>query len=110
MDESSLYGFRLKFYIPKNQLIDYEGEYFDINISEDEKVLQLTAESGSAFKDSDCFIIKGTNLSKKEAQYIGTRAKNTLMLCGLSLDMGFNVGNDKASFIIGKEFKDEILK
>lgn len=111
MNDLSPFGFRVRFHIPQNQIIDYEGESFDIQFINKEKILQLISTSETCINKSNNLVIKGGGFtSKEEALTVGLRVKKTLLLCGPFLDMGFDVGEDKASFILAACFKEEIKK
>jgi len=108
MERLTTFGFRIRFIIPEYQIIDHEGESFDIQFSNKE-TFRLTSAEGDFVNKSNNLVITGSNFSSKEKAFdLGLRVKNTLLLCGPLLDMGFDVGKDRASFILGKFVKERI--
>jgi hypothetical protein len=109
MNDLPPYGFRIKFHIPEYQIIDCEGESFDIQFPNQGTTFHLKSASEKFINESNSLVIMGGNFSSKQKAFdFGLKVKKILLLCGPLLDMGFDVGEDKASFILGKFAKERI--
>jgi len=105
------WGLRFRFLITKEHRIDDESNCLEILIKEKNQKLFLKTPDNISIRDSENLIITGGDFtSKKEAEEIGRRIKNSILLCGPILRIGFDIGNDKASFFTSKFIKDEAKK
>jgi len=102
------FGFRLQFWTSRAQLIETKNEAIVLKLRETEKTIKLFPVS----KDSNniCYnlIIQGSRyVSEDEASKEGERIKNCILLSGLTLRMGFDIGKDKPILQFAKPLKDE---
>jgi hypothetical protein len=102
------FGFRLQFRTSIAQLIDIENESIIIKPRENGRTIKLLPVSKDS--NNNCFnlVIQGSGYaSGEEASKEGGRIKNSILLSGLSLRMGFDIGKDKIKFQLSKALKDE---
>lgn len=100
------WGFRFKFLIPRGKRINEESPSLEIYLPSEGKGVLLKSIDNNGIKDSDNLVISGSGFRSKEgAEACGKRIKNSILICGPILRMGFDVGKDKASFFLGEDFK-----
>lgn len=94
--------------LPRDRRISEESDTIEIYLASDEKTILLKSNEKNSIKDADNLVISAGGFRlREEAEICGKRIKNSILLCGPILRMGFDIGKDKASFILGKHFKDK---
>lgn len=104
------YGFRIRFLLPEDCGINHDAKILQIPLPTRDKEVLLKSVSEANIKDSNNLAIFASGFSSShEADICGRRVKNSLLLCGLCFQMGFDVGKDEARGVI-TEYGKELLK
>lgn len=105
------YGFRIRFLLSEAYRINHNANILQISLPTGDKEVLLKSVSVANIKDSINLAIVGSGFSSEhEADICGRRVKNSLLLCGLRLQMGIDVGKDKARGGITKYGKEWLKK
>lgn len=110
----SSYGFRIRFLLPEYRRIEHNTEILQILLPTGDKEVLLKSVPKVKIKDSINLAVFASGFSSKcEADNCGRKVRNSLLLCGPHLQMGFDVGKDKARFIIteyGRKWLKKMMK
>ncbi|MGB3478752.1 MAG: hypothetical protein WBB67_06295 [bacterium] len=105
------FGFRIRFILPENKRINCSQNSIEIELPSKHKIQLSAYQSNIAIKDSKNLILKGSGLkTKEEARNIGEKLKNSIMLTSAILQIGVDIGEDKADFTIGRFLKEKAEK
>lgn len=102
------WGFRFRFLLSRGRGIYHDSENIKIKLGQTGHNITLQSPKRVALKDSNQLIFNAQGFSSKdEAVSFGNRIKVSTLMCGVAFRMGFNVGEDKASSIFGKPYKEK---
>jgi hypothetical protein len=102
------WGFRFRFLLPRDKRINEESDSFEIYLPSEDKTIILKAHERDSIREAENLVISGKGFRlREEAERCGNRVKNSILLCGPILRTGFDIGKDKASFIIGNYLKEK---
>jgi hypothetical protein len=102
------WGFRFRFLLPRDKRIEEKSDSFEIYLPSEDKTIILKAYERDSIREAENLVISGNGFRlREEAERCGKRVKNSILLCGPILRMGFDIGKDKASFLIGNHLKEK---
>ncbi|HLE08779.1 MAG TPA: hypothetical protein VI914_04050 [Thermodesulfobacteriota bacterium] len=108
----STYAFRIRFLLPEDRIINYDGKILEIPLSiSDKKLLLKSFSTSKKISESNNLVIFGRGFSShEEANDCGSRVKNSLLVCGANLQMGIDVGKDTSRGVLSNHFMDMVRK
>lgn len=94
----SSFGFRFRFLLPEDFRIQCDEKTLSILLPDLAKPLVLKSVSGSKINESGNLAFFGSGFHTiDEAYHCGVKLKKSLLICGASLHMGIDVGDDKST-------------
>jgi hypothetical protein len=103
------YRYRLKFFVHVPGVIQHEERIFNFVMADGNPTTISSMDSKSISKGKEFVLSSGGYNSEEDALNTGRRVRDSLLLSGIKVRMGIDIGEDKANCWVDSSIKDMML-